>query len=210
MSSDETNQVKTSNGIPPVDSSKKEHFLWEIIKFIIVALIIIIPIRTFVADPFIVSGASMDNTFANGQYLIVDQLSYHFENPARGDVIIFRYPKDPSVFFIKRVIGLPGETVSIRDGIVTIINAAGATSASSTITLSEPYISSEHRSYDTFTETLGPKEYFVMGDNRNESSDSRIWGPVARNLIVGRPILRLLPPSTVSLFPGRDTVLGTQ
>src|ERR1700733_9006303 len=108
---------------PPSTPVKKESFIWEIIKFVIIAMIIIIPVRTFVAEPFIVSGDSMDFTFANNQYLIVDQLSYHFENPARGDVIIFRYPKDPSVFFIKRVIGLPGETVAINNGIVTIYNA---------------------------------------------------------------------------------------
>jgi len=109
------------------------NFLKEIIKFIIIALIVIIPIRTFVADPFIVSGQSMDNTFADGQYLIVDQLSYHFENPSRGDVIIFRYPKDPSLFFIKRVIGLPGETVSINNGVVTISNIGGNPNASTTL-----------------------------------------------------------------------------
>jgi len=182
-------------------------FLWEIIKFIIIALIIIIPIRTFVADPFIVSGESMDFTFANNQYLIVDQLSYHFENPARGDVIIFRYPKDPSLFFIKRVIGLPGETVSINGGIVTIYNAQHPLTGPG-LTLDEPYISAEHRSYDTLTTTLGAGQYFVMGDNRNESSDSRIWGPVPRANIVGRPILRLLPLPTIAIFPGRDTVLG--
>jgi len=182
------------------------NFLKEIIKFIIIALIVIIPIRTFVADPFIVSGQSMDNTFADGQYLIVDQLSYHFENPSRGDVIIFRYPKDPSLFFIKRVIGLPGETVSINNGVVTISNIGGNPNASTT--LSEPYISTEHRSYDTSTTTLGADQYFVMGDNRNESSDSRIWGPVPRANIIGRPFLRLLPPTSLSVFPGRDTELG--
>jgi signal peptidase I len=187
---------------------QKENFLKEIVKFIILALVIIVPIRTWVADPFIVSGASMDNTFANGQYLIVDQLSYHFEQPARGDVIIFRYPKDPSLYFIKRIIGLPGETVSINNGIVTIYNAQYPASSTKGLTLSEPYISPDHRSYDTSTITLGPTQYFVMGDNRNESSDSRIWGPVDRSLIIGRPIVRLLPPSVFSVFPGRDTVLG--
>ncbi len=211
MNPDETNLQQNSNGIPPVTqqtSPKKENFLWEIVKFVIIALIIIIPVRTFVADPFIVSGESMDFTFANGQYLIVDQLSYHFENPARGDVIIFRYPKDPSIFFIKRVIGLPGETVSITNGLVTIYNAQHPEGSSSGIALLEPYVSAEHRSYDNYTTTLGPDQYFVMGDNRNESSDSRVWGPVPRANIVGRPILRLLPPSTLAVFPGRDTVLG--
>src|SRR5580700_2425535 len=83
--------------VPP----PKENFLKEILKFIVIALIIIVPIRAYVAEPFIVSGASMDPTFATGQYLIVDQLSYHFENPQRGDVIIFKYPLDTSLYFIK-------------------------------------------------------------------------------------------------------------
>lgn len=198
---------KVPPATPPPAPVKKESFIWEIVKFVIIALIIIIPVRTFVADPFIVSGDSMDFTFANNQYLIVDQLSYHFENPSRGDVIIFRYPKDPSVFFIKRVIGLPGETVAINNGIVTIYNAQYPLGGPG-LTLDEPYVSPEHRSYDTSTTTLGADQYFVMGDNRNESSDSRVWGPVPRDLIVGRPILRLFPLSTLSVFPGRDTDLG--
>ncbi len=80
------------------------------------------PIRLFVAQPFIVSGASMDPTFETGEYLIVDQLSYHFDDPVRGQVVIFKYPKDESKYFIKRVIGLPGETVQIEGTDVTIFN----------------------------------------------------------------------------------------
>ncbi len=173
------------------------NFLREILIFIAVALIIIVPIRAFVAEPFVVSGASMYPTFTSGQYLIVDQLSYDFSLPHRGDVVILKYPLDTSVYFIKRIIGLPGETVSINNGVVTI-NPGN-------ITLSEPYIESDHRSFDTSTTTLGPNQYFVMGDNRNQSSDSRIWGTVPRDLIVGRPLLRLLPPTSLAIFPGRDT-----
>ena len=88
---------------------KTEHPLTEIVKFALIAVLIVVPVRMFIAQPFIVSGASMDDTFANGQYLIVDQLSYYLHAPERGDVVIFRYPKDPSKFFIKRVIGLPGD-----------------------------------------------------------------------------------------------------
>ena len=90
---------------------KEEHPFIEIIRFAVIALIIVIPIRMFVAQPFIVSGASMEETFQSGEYLIVDQVSYHLHNPARGDVIVFRYPKDPSKYFIKRIIGLPGDTI---------------------------------------------------------------------------------------------------
>jgi len=196
MNPDEQAPLKNQQKEPP-----KENFWKEIFKFIVIALIIIVPIRFYVAEPFIVSGESMVSTFENGQYLIVNQISYDFQNPQRGDVIIFKYPLNTSLYFIKRVIGLPGETVSINDGIVTIINAAHPQG----FTLSEPYIAIDHHSYDTSTTTLGSTQYFVMGDNRNQSSDSRIWGPVPRNLIVGEPILRLLPPSAISVYPGRDT-----
>ena len=184
---------------------KKESFLKEIVKFAIIALVIIVPIRAYVAEPFIVSGLSMYPTFNDGQYLIVDELTYDFNAPQRGDVVIFRYPKDTSVFFIKRIIGLPGETVSSTDGVITITNSTHPNG----IVLNEPYIAADHRSYDDFKTTLGPTEYFVMGDNRSQSSDSRVWGPVEKSLLIGRPFVRLLPPSSISILPGRDTVLGT-
>jgi signal peptidase I len=190
---------------------KKENFLKEIIKFVLIALIIIVPIRTYVAEPFIVSGLSMFPTFNNGQYLIVDQLTYHFYKPQRGDVVIFRYPLDPSVYFIKRVIGLPGESVTSTDGIISITkpvassttSGTGSGTSSQSFTLSEPYIAADHRSYDSWTKTLGPTEYFVMGDNRNQSSDSRVWGPLDQKFLIGRPYVRLLPPSAISILPGR-------
>ncbi len=178
---------------------KKENFLKEIVKFTLIALAIVIPIRAYVAQPFIVSGASMDPTFASGQYLIVDQLSYHFEDPKRGEVIIFKYPRDPETFFIKRIIGLPGETISVDNGKVTIIN----TEKPDGFLLDEIYITKEHKTSDTFTLTLGHDEYFVMGDNRPQSSDSRTWGPLEDKYIVGRPFVRLLPVTKVSIFPGR-------
>ena len=187
----------------PQQPPKKENALKDIILFAFIAIIIIVPIRTFVAEPFIVSGASMDPTFASNQYLIVDQLTYHWSQPERGDVIIFKYPKDPTTYFIKRIIGLPGETVSSNNGVITITNAADPQGS----VLNEPYIEADHRSSDTWTTTLGPTEYFVMGDNRAQSSDSRAWGPLDRSFIVGRPLLRLYPPSVLSIFPGRDTAL---
>ena len=160
--------------IQPQQVEKKENFLKEIVKFAVIALVIIVPLRTWVAEPFIVSGLSMFPTFNNAQYLIVDQLTYDFHQPMRGDVVIFKYPLDPKTYFIKRVIGLPGETVSIADGVVTIIKPT-ATGTESFV-LSEPYIAPDHRSYDNFKTLLSSSEYFVMGDNRNQSSDSRVWG----------------------------------
>ena len=95
-------------------NSHQENFFKEIIKFALLAVIIVLPIRFFIAQPFIVSGASMDPTFADKQYLIVDQISYRFDGPKRGDVIIFRYPLNTKKFFIKRIVGLPSKTIKIK------------------------------------------------------------------------------------------------
>lgn len=185
---------------PETTTEKKENFFKEIVKFTLIALAIVIPIRTYIAQPFIVSGASMDPTFTTGEYLIVDQLSYNFEDPKRGDVIIFKYPVDPKTFFIKRIIGLPGETVSVRRGVPTIYNEENPDG----LTLDEDYISDEHQKIETFEVVLKDGEYFVMGDNRAESSDSRIWGPLDEKYIIGRPLIRLFPVTNISVFPGRE------
>tara|TARA_Y100000310_G_scaffold88016_1_gene84936 strand:+ start:5718 stop:6272 length:555 start_codon:yes stop_codon:yes gene_type:complete len=179
-----------------MDANYKELFT-EVIKFALLALIIVVPIRLFVAQPFIVSGASMVPTFETGQYLIIDQLTYHFEKPERSDVIIFRFPNDPSKFFIKRIIGLPGETVEMREGDVIIRNENLLVE----FVLEEPYLEGI-TTKDLLTAKLGTDEYFVMGDNRKESSDSRLWGALPEDLIVGRALVRLLPVNTIDVLPG--------
>lgn len=177
--------------------SPKENSLSEILRFALIALIIVLPIRWYVAQPFIVSGASMEDTFHNNEYLIVDQVTYRFETPNRGDVIIFKYPRDHSKYFIKRIIGLPGETVIIDGNSVTIKNDENPEG----VTLDESYAALGSVRFDQ-TVTLGDDEYFVMGDNRDHSSDSRAWGVLKREEIVGRAILRLLPPQRADLMPG--------
>lgn len=164
------------------------------LAFLIV--VVVIPIRLFVVSPFVVDGESMHPTFENLDYLIVDELVYDFHAPARGDVIVFRYPKNPSIFYIKRIIGLPGETVSINHGAITITTLAGET-----LTLAEPYSVNEDATY-TKDVLLNSGEYFVMGDNRPNSSDSRMWGPLPAKNIIGRVDLRLLPVSLMGFFPG--------
>jgi signal peptidase I len=189
----DTQLIKTS---PP----KKEHFLVELMRFAIIAMIIVFPIRLFIAQPFIVAGASMEPTFQNGQYLIVDEISYRLDNPERGDVIIFRYPRDPSKFFIKRIIALPDERINIEGKKITIYNKAHTDG----LMLSESYVARVDK--DAFVdETLGADEYFVLGDNRDASSDSRVWGVLKRDLIIGRAFLRLLPLTKVGVFPGHET-----
>lgn len=168
----------------------------EIVRFAVITLIIVIPIRAYIAQPFIVNGASMAPTFASGEYLIVDELSYHFKKPVRGEVVVFRYPDDPSKFFIKRIIGLPGESVVLKDSEVAIIKGEEV------IVLDESYIKQEN-SYGQVRIDLTPEEYFVMGDNRDVSSDSRIWGPLNDRLLEGRVILRLLPLPKAEIWPGQ-------
>ncbi len=185
--------------IAPVQKSKlgkHAENAWDLIKFAIIALAIVVPIRMFVAQPFVVSGESMYPTFDDGQYLIVDELSYNLNGARRGDVVIFRYPLDPSRFFIKRVIGMPNEKIDIKDGKVTIINKEKPNG----FVLIEDYI--DEPFHTTATYTTGTDEYFVMGDNRNRSSDSRIWGVLPKKLMIGRAFVRLLPLKTLSYLPG--------
>jgi signal peptidase I len=177
---------------------EKSDFWKEIFKLLIIALVIIIPFRLYIAQPFIVDGASMDPAFDTGQYLIVDELTYHFRTPERGSVLIFKYPKDPSKYFIKRVIGLPGETIIISDGTVSIKSSADQNG----VVLDEPYVKFTKK--DNLITTLGSDEYFVMGDNRFGSADSRLWGPLKEEDIIGRPIIRVWPPN---FWPGDETKL---
>lgn len=174
-----------------------ENPFWEVLRFALIAIVIVLPVRWYIAQPFIVSGASMEETFHNNEYLIVDQFTYHFREPERGEVIIFHYPNDTTKYFIKRVIGLPGETVSIKDNTVRVINQANPEG----IILDEPYISDEITT-GNLSVTLGAEEYFVMGDNREHSSDSRTWGTLDKGKIVGRAWLRLFPPTELSFLPG--------
>jgi signal peptidase I len=172
-------------------------FFWEIIKAFLIALIIIVPIRYFLIQPFFVRGASMEPTFEDGEYLIVDQLSYHFRTPERGEVVVFRYPNQPSQFFIKRIIGLPGETVVVQDGKVIIENAQHPAG----VALDEsPYLSPDVRTGGNVTMTLASDQYFVMGDNREASSDSRAWGPVPTHDLIGRVWLRAFPVDRMGVF----------
>jgi signal peptidase I len=174
----------------------KMQSFWELVRFALIALVIVIPIRIFVAEPFIVSGTSMVPTFQNGNYLIVDKISYELSNPKRDDVVVFRYPGNTAEFFIKRIIGLPGETVDINGNDVTITNAAHPNG----FKLDEPFVVSPGNNETHYV--LTNNQYFVMGDNRPFSSDSRYWGPVSRNLLVGRVFFRLLPITNIDIWPG--------
>ncbi len=199
MNPNETNLEPQS---PPIQH--RENFFREIVKFSAIALLIVLPIRFFVAQPFIVSGASMQPTFQNGEYLIIDELSYHFDQPRRGEVVIFRYPKDPSKFYIKRIIGLPGDSVEMRGTKIIVRNKE----LPSGFILNEPYLTPALGREDFLTIELGDGEYFVLGDNRGQSSDSRIWGTLPEKDITGRALIRLLPLNKIELLPGNASSLS--
>jgi len=169
-------------------------FVWELAKIIIIAAVIVIPIRYFLFQPFFVRGQSMDPNFENGDYLIVDEISYHFKAPQRGEVIVFKYPQDPSQRFIKRIIGLPGETIEIRDGKVIVY------------TKGEPQVLDESNYLSgLLTEgniqiTLAEDEYFVLGDNRPFSFDSRRFGVLSEKKIIGRVVFRAWPFADATRF----------
>lgn len=177
------------------EKTKMQSF-WELVRFAIIALIIVIPIRILIAEPYVVSGSSMVPTFENGDYLIVDKISYELGSPKRDDVVVFRYPGDTTKFFIKRIIGLPNETVDIKGSNVTITNAEHPNG----FKLDQPFVQNQAINDTHFV--LKNDEYFVMGDNRSGSSDSRYWGAVKKNLLQGRAFLRLLPLSQMDFWPG--------
>lgn len=170
-------------------------FIWEVLKIVFLALLIVIPIRYFLFQPFLVMGQSMEPNFHQGDYLIVDQLSYRFSDPQRGDVVVFKYPKDPSQRYIKRIIALPGETIQIEDNKIKIFSKEG-----SQILDESSYLSSSLLVYGNGKWTLGDDEYFVMGDNRLYSSDSRKWGVLPRKNIIGRVFLRIWPFAAFAKF----------
>jgi signal peptidase I len=190
-------EENTNKNIQKVETPKNEkQSFWELARFAIIAIIIVIPIRMFIAQPFIVSGSSMVPTFENRQYLIVDEISYKLGSPKRDDIVVFRYPNDPSKFFIKRVIGLPNETVDIKGSDVYITN----TLYPDGFKLDQPFVKNTSENNIHFELKAG--QYFVMGDNRSASSDSRYWGAVPKNLLVGKVFLRLLPVNKIDLWPG--------
>ncbi len=172
-------------------------FVWDLVKILVIALIIIVPFRMFVAEPFVVSGSSMQPNFKNHDYLIIDRFSYIKGLPQRGDVIVLKFPKDTSQFFIKRIIGLPGETVKIGQGFVTIIN----TEHPQGFRLTESYLPNQSETFGRTEEVrLGTGEYFVLGDNRTASSDSRVWGILPADDIVGKLWARVYPLSSAGFF----------
>lgn len=170
-------------------------FIYDVFKTVTTVLGIAFLIRFFLIQPFYVSGQSMEPTFENNQYIIVDQVSYRFRTPKRGDVVVFKYPRNVAFSFIKRIVGLPGETVSIHNGDVTIFNDKHPNG----IKLDEDYIAMQ--TSQEVRRTLKEDEFFVLGDNRSNSSDSRHWGALPRHLIIGKVWVVLYPFSDFQTVP---------
>jgi len=169
-------------------------FIWEVVKIVIIAVVIVVPIRYFLFQPFFVRGQSMNPNFENGDYLIIDEISYRFREPQRGEVIVFNPPQKPSQRFIKRIIGLPGEIVEIKGGRVTVYNTEGQK------VLDESDYISDIPTEGNLRITLRRDEYFVLGDNRPFSYDSRRFGALPKENIIGRVIFRAWPFAAATVF----------
>jgi signal peptidase I len=168
-------------------------FIWDLLKIVIIAALIVFPIRYFLFQPFIVKGESMVPNLQSGDYLIVDEISYRFNPPQRGDIIVLKYPLDTTQRFIKRIIGLPGETVEVKNGNIDIIKGGYD------MTLNEKrYLPNLVSTAGDVNVTLKSGQYFVLGDNRQYSYDSRSWGILPKDDIIGRAVLRVFPLSTIS------------
>jgi len=170
----------------------------DFIKITIGALIVVFFIRHFLVQPFFVKGRSMEPNFYDGDYLITNEFDYRFNvnPPKRGDVIVFKYPKDETKYFIKRIVGLPEETITINDGNIIIYNKEFPNG----IKLQEDYIAKSVFTSGNVSVTLGKEEYYVLGDRRFESSDSRQWGPLDKKYIIGKVWTRIWPLDTVEII----------
>ncbi|MFA5169340.1 MAG: signal peptidase I [Candidatus Paceibacterota bacterium] len=167
-------------------------FLLDSLKILLIALAIVIPVRMLLFQPFVVKGESMEPNYHSGDYLIIDELSYRLRDPQRGEVIVFKYPLNPSYRYIKRIIALPNETIELKDGEVYVSRANGeAQKIDESLYINEETREKWKKMLVYGPLTLNADEYFVMGDNRNNSSDSRVWGVLPLENITGKVLLRI-------------------
>ena len=179
------------------DQEEVMSFFWEVIKIVVLALAIIIPVRYYLFQPFFVKRASMEPTFNDGDYVLIDEITYRFKDFNRGEVIVFRAPQDHSQFYIKRIIGLPGEQVEIKNNQIIIFNKENPKG----FTLNESdYLDKSILTLGNLKEKMGENDLFVLGDNRLHSSDSRFWGLVDKKLVTGRVFIRAWPLNNIKKF----------
>ncbi len=183
----------------PKSTSLKILKEWYNIKLTLdIIFFLALVIRFLLFQPFYVSGASMEPNLHDGNLLVIEKLSYYFYQPQRGDIVVFRYPEDPTKIYIKRIIGLPGEKIVIKEGKVKIYNTKNIQG----VELQEPYVKQNTTTLGIVDYLLGEGEYFVLGDNRdpNASSDSREWGPLKEKYIMGKAWIRIWPPGQFSIL----------
>jgi signal peptidase I len=193
--SDEKNEIYEE----PVEAAKEsfKSFIWETVKIVIICLIIVFPVRAYVIQPFYVKGASMEPNFHDHEYLIINEIGYHLGTPARGEIVVFKHVDTEQSYYIKRIIGLPGERVTIKDNEIYIYNQKNPDGFK--------LIESEYLPKTTVTDgtvdvKLKDNEYYVLGDNRMSSLDSRRFGPIKRESMVGKTWLRGWPFDKFKVF----------
>ncbi|HLZ21263.1 MAG TPA: signal peptidase I [Ktedonobacterales bacterium] len=173
--------------------------LREVLEVAVITLLLFICVRGVIQN-YQVQGPSMMPTLYNHEYILVDKATYILGSPQRGDVIVFKWPKDTNEDFVKRIIGVPGDTIHVdSNGQVTVDGTP----------INEPYVNDLTNPYQPNTWILAPNEYFVLGDNRGDSSDSRDWGPVPRGDIIGRAELVYWPLDEVHILSDWSSVFST-
>lgn len=181
---------------------KRRRYVRELLEILTLTLLMFLVLR-FAVQNFRIDGPSMESTLHNQEYILVDKAAYFFHAPERGDVIVFEYPLNPQVDYVKRIIAIPGDIISIVGERVTVDG----------VTLNEPYVN-KNDPYNPFPpivkRIVGPNEYFVMGDNRGDSSDSREWGFVPRQNIIGKAAFVYWPvgDNNFGLLPNADPVFA--
>jgi len=170
-------------------------FVMDILETVVFIGSFFIVVYLFIMQPNQVKGASMEPTFYSGDYILTSKVTYKLRPPKRGDVIVFKYPNNPKQYYIKRIIGLPGEIIAISDEKIIIKNKENLEG----FVLKEDYLSGIATN-GNISATLGFDEYYVLGDNRGASSDSRMWGSLKEEFIVGKALLRAFPFDKAGIF----------
>ncbi len=161
----------------------------DIVETVLAALLIAIVVRGLIIEPFLVDGPSMEPTLYTGQRLFVSKITYRLGTPKRGDIVMFRYPLNPSKDYVKRVVAVGGDTIEIRLGRVYVNGQQ----------VQEPYVRFSGL-YDMAAQAVPQGTIFVMGDNRANSQDSRDFGPVKLSLVRGKAVFRVWPPKSVGFI----------
>ncbi|CAN5643058.1 signal peptidase I [soil metagenome] len=185
---DSTNETGQPEGQEPKRPSFIQVVLQEIVQVVLPALLLALTVHLFLAQATVVFGQSMEPNLSARQRLIIDKISYRFHSPSRDDIIVLKVPQMDELL-VKRIVGLPGETVEIRNGLVYINGQQ----------LPELFPHDESNQ-NMELKTLGPLDYFVLGDNRGNSNDSRVFGPIKRSYILGRVWLRYWPLDQLKYF----------